>query len=115
MLHHKIGQRGIAMICGTCHVISYIVICLHPPYPALVVVFTFAGFGNGIGDAAWNAWIGAMANANEVLGFMHALYGLGAVLSPLVATSMITRAHMEWYAFYYVMVRITCIPFGFYV
>lgn len=106
MLHHKIGQRGIGIICGSFHIVAYLVICLHPPYPVLVVVFMFAGFGNGIGDAAWNAWIGAMANANEVLGVMHALYGVGAVLSPLIATSMITRSHLEWYAFYYVMVRL---------
>lgn len=30
-----------------------VVICLHPPYPALVVVFVLAGFGNGLGDSGW--------------------------------------------------------------
>lgn len=55
-----------------------------------------AGFGNGLGDSGWNAWIGDMANANEVLGFLHAMYGLGALLSPLIATSLITRAGWAW-------------------
>jgi fucose permease len=46
-----------------------------------------------------------MANPNEVLGFLHAFYGLGAVLSPLIATTMITKGQrLEWYYFYYVMV-----------
>ena len=48
-----------------------------------------------------------MANANEVLGFLHGCYGLGAVLSPLIATTMITKGQrLPWYTFYYVMVRI---------
>jgi fucose permease len=46
-----------------------------------------------------------MANANEVLGFLHGFYGLGAVLSPLIATTMITKGQrLPWYMFYYVMV-----------
>ena len=45
-----------------------------------------------------------MANANEVLGFLHGFYGLGAAISPLVATSLVTQAGWEWYKFYYIMV-----------
>jgi hypothetical protein len=30
-----------------------VAICLHPPYPVLVVVFILAGFGNGLGDSGW--------------------------------------------------------------
>jgi fucose permease len=85
--------------------IAYIVIAVHPPYPVLVIIFMLAGFGNGLADAAWNAWIGNMANPNEVLGFLHAFYGLGAVLAPLIATTMITKGNrLPWYYFYYVMV-----------
>lgn len=45
-----------------------------------------------------------MANANEVLGFLHGFYGLGAAISPLVATSLVTKAGWHWYEFYYLMV-----------
>ena len=105
-IHQRLGQRGIAMLCSGCHVTAYIVACLHPPYPVLVVAYLVAGFGNGISDAAWNAWIGAMANPNEVLGVMHAFYGAGGVFSPLVATAMITKAGVQWYEFYYVMISV---------
>lgn len=71
-------------------------------------LIVLAGFGNGLADAAWNAWIGNMANPNEVLGFLHASYGVGAVLSPLIATTMITKGNkLPWYSFYYVMVYIS--------
>ncbi|KAJ9636325.1 hypothetical protein H2199_008000 [Coniosporium tulheliwenetii] len=91
-IHVRFGQRGVAFIGPFCHVAAYLGIALHPPYPVLVIVFILAGFGNGLEDAAWNAWIGNMANANEILGFLHGFYGLGAVLSPLIATTLITKA-----------------------
>lgn len=104
VLHLRFGQRGVAIAGPLAHLIAYIVIALHPPYPVLIVVFIFAGYGNGIEDSAWNAWIGVMANANEILGFLHGFYGLGAVISPLVATTMVTKGGLQWYTFYYIMV-----------
>ncbi|KAJ5501864.1 Major facilitator superfamily domain general substrate transporter [Penicillium fimorum] len=103
-IHYTLGQRGVAIIGPACHLIAYVINCIHPPYPVLVVAFAFAGLGNGLEDAAWNAWIGNMANANEVLGVLHGIYGAGAVMSPLIATSMIAKGGLPWYYFYYVMV-----------
>ncbi|KAI8635524.1 putative MFS transporter [Xylariaceae sp. FL1651] len=102
--HVRIGRRGVALVASCSHLLAYVIIAVHPPYPALVVAFALAGFGNGIADAAWNAFIGDMARANELLGFLHGLYGVGAVLSPLIATTMITKGGLPWYAFYYLMI-----------
>lgn len=63
-----------------------------------------AGYGTGLADSGFNAWVGDMANANEVLGFLHGFYGLGALLSPLLATTVITKAGWQWYEFYYLMI-----------
>jgi len=103
-LHKTLGQRGVAILGPGSHLVAYIVISLHPPYPVLVIVFILAGFGNGILDAAWNAWIGNLANPNEILGFLHGFYGVGATIAPLIATTMITRRGLQWYSFYYVMI-----------
>lgn len=45
-----------------------------------------------------------MVNANELLGFLHGMYGAGATVSPLIATAMITKGNLPWYKFYYLMV-----------
>ncbi|KAI1356076.1 major facilitator superfamily domain-containing protein [Xylaria sp. FL0043] len=102
--HLRFGRRGVAFAASCSHVLAYIIIAVHPPYPVLVVAFALAGFGNGIADAGWNAYIGNMDRANELLGFLHGLYGIGAVISPLIATTMITKAGLPWYAFYYLMI-----------
>ncbi|KAK1494076.1 MFS transporter [Colletotrichum cuscutae] len=108
-VHLKLGQRGIAVIASTCHIVAYIVISQHPPYPALVAAFVVAGFGNGLSDAGWNAYIGNMARANEVLGFLHAFYGVGGVIAPLIATTMINKANLGWWNFYYFMLGLASI------
>lgn len=103
-LHLKFGQRGISVIGSLSHLTAYIIIASHPPYVALVFAFLLAGFGNGVADAAWNAWVGNLANSSEILGFLHAMYGVGAVISPFMSTAMTSKADLPWYSFYYLMV-----------
>lgn len=103
-VHMRLGQRGVAVIGPACHLVSYIVLAVHPPYPVLVIMFIFVGFGNGITDAAWSAWLGNIANANELCGFLHCCYAIGAAVAPLIATALFNGAGVPWYYFYYVMV-----------
>ncbi|KAJ5990162.1 hypothetical protein N7499_010689 [Penicillium canescens] len=103
MIHQHLGRRGITIIAPSCHLLAFAVISVHPPFPVLVVMYVLVGLGSGFHNAAWNVWIGNMANSHEVLGFFHGFYGIGATVSPLVATSLITKAGWEWYAYYYLM------------
>lgn len=69
-----------------------------------------AGLGNGIGDAAWNSWVGSLADSSHVISLMHACYGVGAVLGPMTATVMISKAQLLWHTFYYFMVSVKFPP-----
>ncbi|KAL9015166.1 MAG: hypothetical protein Q9173_000197 [Seirophora scorigena] len=89
--------------------VAYIVIATHPPYPAVVAILALAGLGNGLVDAAWNAWIGSLAQTNQLLGLLHGLYGLGATIAPLISTSMITKAHLGWWTFFYLMAALCAV------
>lgn len=106
-IHVTFGRRGAAFLGPGLRLIVYIVISQKCSYPALIVCFGISAFGIALSDAAWNAWIGAMRNSNEVLGILHAFYGLGATLSPLFATTMITKGGLEWYTFYYLMIGLS--------
>jgi fucose permease len=109
LIHHKFGQRGIAVISPISRLIGYILMAVHPPYPVLPVVLLLPGVGNGLEDSAWNAWVGNMQNANELLGVLHGAYGLGATIGPLAASAMVTKGELPWYTFYYVMIGVTVV------
>lgn len=47
--------------------------------------------------------MGNLANTNELLGLLHGFYGIGATISPVIATSMVTKYKLGWYTFFYVM------------
>jgi fucose permease len=105
-IHMKFGQRGVAIMAPICHIITYIVLAIHPPWPVLVVVNILSGFGNGLTDACFCAWVGVMNKANTVQGFMHSMYSIGALFAPLIVTSMVVTEGLPWYTFYYIMVSV---------
>lgn len=102
-IHMTLGQAGIAYLAPLCKIVAYAVTCAHPPFPAIPVIFSLTGIGQGLQDGAWNAWVGNMANGNELMGILHGAYGLGATIGPLVTTSMVTKGGLQWYTWYYVM------------
>ncbi|EXJ60585.1 hypothetical protein A1O7_04738 [Cladophialophora yegresii CBS 114405] len=102
-IHSRLGQRGIVILAPLCHIITYAILSAHPPFPVLVISNTISGFGNGLTDACFCAWIGVMDKANAVQGCLHSCYSLGALFAPLIATSMVVHAKLPWYTFYYFM------------
>lgn len=103
-IHVQVGRRGIAFISAICHFLTFSIVALHPRYPIVVVSFALSGFGTGLADSGWNAWISSLPRSNELLGMLHGLYGLGAVLSPLIVSGLVTRAKVPWFYFYTIMV-----------
>ncbi|KAE8131080.1 cytochrome P450 [Aspergillus pseudotamarii] len=103
LIHQRLGRRGVAFIGPACHVLAFAVISSNPPFPVLVIMYIFVGLGSGIQNAGWNVWISSLANSHEVLGCFHGFYGVGATVSPLIATTLITKAGWEWNSFYYLL------------
>ncbi|KAH8927776.1 MFS general substrate transporter [Atractiella rhizophila] len=64
-----------------------------PPinFPLIVVCYAINGFGMALQDAAANAYIGGTGgNVAWKMGLLHAFYGLGALISPLIATAFVS-------------------------
>ncbi|KAI5286827.1 hypothetical protein KEM54_006477 [Ascosphaera aggregata] len=102
-LHVHFGHRGVAFFSSGGRFIAYAILCFHPSFTVVVLALVVAGAGNGLSDGAWNAWVGGMDDANEVLGVLHGFYGLGGMLSPALATSLVTKLNWQWYQFYYIL------------
>lgn len=92
------------MVCAGYHIASHLARVLHSPYKATLLVFIVSGFGHGLLDSALNTWVSARDSSTRILNSTGALYAVGAMLSPLIATIMITKMHLPCYFFIYVMV-----------
>jgi fucose permease len=97
----KIGQRwyltwGTAMCLASTFAFS-----LKPSFTLALVTNLFLGFGTAIIDASFNALISALPRRTKLLNYLHAFYGTGALLGPLVASAFIS-IHWEWNTVYLV-------------
>ncbi|KAM0808898.1 putative MFS transporter [Seiridium cardinale] len=102
-IHLQLGQRGIATIGPACQLIYAVGLCMHPPYPLLLILSMVGAIGTGLLDGSWCAWAGAMENANTVQGFLHGSYSIGASLGPFIAGTMISVGKTPWYHWFYVL------------
>ncbi|KAH7131299.1 major facilitator superfamily transporter [Dactylonectria macrodidyma] len=106
-IHMRWGQRGVAILAPICHIVPFVMLAVHPPFPVLIVGNAFSGFGNGLADACFPAWVGGMHKGSTVQGFLTACYSIGALIAPLVAVEMMSKAGLPWYTFYYIMVGLS--------
>jgi fucose permease len=75
---------------GTC-LLGY---SLAPSWPAMVAIGALLGIGAGVIDASLNTYA-AMAHGPRVLNWMHAAFGLGAAVGPLIMTAILASG-MSW-------------------
>jgi fucose permease len=75
---------------GTC-LLGY---SLAPSWPAMVAIGALLGIGAGVIDASLNTYA-AMAHGPRVLNWMHAAFGLGAAVGPLIMTAILASG-MTW-------------------
>lgn len=71
-------------IIGACYM------SLLPMYLGHARLTTATGLGVGYQDASANAWVAGLPSAHQKLGYLHGLYGLGALVAPLVATAFVS-------------------------
>ncbi|KAF2729656.1 MFS transporter-like protein [Polyplosphaeria fusca] len=102
-IHSRYGQRGVAFLGPLLHMVSAILIAIHPPFPVVLVAFGMTGVGIGFLDGPWCAWAGAMEKASMVSGLLHGSFSLGAAAGPFIASVVMHAAHKPWYTWYYIM------------
>ncbi|GHO48139.1 MFS transporter [Ktedonospora formicarum] len=77
-------------------------ITLAPPYPLVLCAFVMTGFGMACLDAGLNAYMVGLPNNTMLLNYLHAFFGLGAWLGPLLATGVLAL-DWQWGSTYLVM------------
>jgi len=86
-----LARAGVGVVLAASCVLtggSLIGYALAPSWPMMVALGAAAGAGGGTIDAALNVY--ATAHGARVLNWMHAAFGLGAAIGPLVMTAILT-------------------------
>jgi fucose permease len=72
---------------------------LAPTWGVIVGIGVVAGFGSGVMDAGLNTYLAAEYKESEMQ-WLHAFFGLGATLSPLIMTASLSK-FISWRPGYY--------------
>jgi len=76
----------------------------HPPFPLFALSFFVSGLGQAYQDSHANTFVSTVKAAHRWLGFIHAMYGAGLLVSPFVATAVAVKTSLRggngWTLFY---------------
>ncbi|MCJ1296186.1 hypothetical protein MMC34_007752 [Xylographa carneopallida] len=70
-----------------------------PPFPLFALSFFIASLGIAFQDSHSNTFVSTVKSAHRWLGFIHAMYALGLLISPFVATA-VASSTPNWRLFY---------------
>lgn len=83
---HRLGVRLTLLLgCGA-FMAGTLYTATRPPFVAFIVIQILGGFGIGVLESVLNAYLAGLPKATTRLNRLHAFFGVGALLGPLVAT-----------------------------
>jgi fucose permease len=106
-LAHRLGMRFALLLAGGVFVASALFLGTRPPFLAFLVTQFVVGFGTGLLESLLNAYLALLPEATTRLNRLHAFFGVGALIGPLLATWLLGYA--EWTAVWLVLAAV-CVP-----
>jgi fucose permease len=100
-----LGLRRLIVLGAIVQGLASAVMALHPPFLAITICYGIAGFGIAIQDAQYNTYLAPLPGSSTKLGIVHAMYGFGALVSPIVAT-LFMQARIQPPLFYFTNVAL---------
>jgi fucose permease len=106
-LIHRFGIRIALVVGGGAYVIAGLYTATRPSFLAFVLVQLVLGYATGMLESALNAYLVALPDATTLLNRLHAFFGVGALLGPVLATWVVGFA--SWTAVWLIL-AVTCVP-----
>ncbi|KAF8911258.1 MFS general substrate transporter [Mucidula mucida] len=95
-LNDKLGFGKTIVIGSLFPLVAYAIQSPAPPFPVMVFGYFLCGFGNALQNAQGNGFVASMHHATK-LNLVMAAYGVGAFVSPLVATHFAGTRHWSFH------------------
>lgn len=106
----KLGIRRFLLLGVSCFGVGALVLSTIPPFLVALCMLLPLGFGGAILDAGLNAFIAKLPRNTTLLNYLHAFYGTGALLGPILA-STILAVGLKWNYVYITWIGFTAILF----
>ncbi|KAF8707591.1 tetracycline resistance protein, partial [Rhizoctonia solani] len=99
-LTDQLGFGKVILLAGAVlQVVAYCLLAPALPFPVMCIAYAVNGFGIALQDAQANGFVAELPNnASAKMGLLHAVYGGGAFIAPLVATQF---AQLQRWSFHY--------------
>jgi fucose permease len=101
----RLGVRAQLSLGMAIYVATSLAIGLRPPFAALIALSLVSGAGCGIIDSGFNAFVSTLPGHIALLNYLHAFFGVGALIGPLLASKMLV-ARFPWQDVYLVLAAI---------
>jgi fucose permease len=88
-LIHRFGARLTLALGGGVYVLAAFYTATRPSFEAFVVLQLAVGFGTGLLECVLNVYLSPFPDATRLLNRLHAFFGVGALLGPLLATFLL--------------------------
>ncbi len=92
---------------GGAYVLAGLYLATRPPFVAFVLAQLVTGYGTGVLESALNVYLAGLPGATTLLNRLHAFFGAGALLGPVLAAWIISFA--SWTAVWLVLAA-ACVP-----
>jgi fucose permease len=106
-LIHRFGFRVTSAIGGGTYVVVGLYFATRPPFLALVLVQLVMGYAMGLLESVLNAYIVALPDARTLLNRLHAFFGVGALIGPVLAAWIVGFA--PWTVVWLIL-AVACVP-----
>ena len=102
VVSHRLGLAPMLLIAASALTGALLTYALSPFWFVMVAAGTLLGLGIGLIDAGINTYIVQDSRSANLIGILHAFYGIGALLGPAVATTLLAIG-LNWRQIYLVL------------
>ncbi|KAI0760124.1 MFS general substrate transporter [Fomes fomentarius] len=106
-LTDRFGFGKVIVFGAMCQLLAYALLAPAGPFPLNCLAFVFIGFGIALQNAHCNGFVASSReHASTKMGLLHASYGFGALVAPLVSTQFAQQKH---WSYHYIISAAICL------
>jgi fucose permease len=106
-LTQKLGLRWYLILGTAAFLAGNLILFIKPPFELVLLTRVFMGIGVAVIEAGLNMFIAALPKNNtSFLNYLHAFFGVGALIGPVVA-SLLLNAQWDWSATFLIWAAVT--------